>query len=208
MRAGYSEVYTTYENGRYPPAPGKTWNDSLLDMPGEETEMSPSVPYLRFPKHLKGWVGGEKGFDPLGVSDALPVYHLREAELKHGRVCMLATIGWIATDLGFRFSGEIYQGVGPVEAHNAMIKAGQMQPLLGAVFVAELYSFWLILEGFGGSIERASGDYFLGKSFLPKEQEAEKQMKLKELENGRLAMLAFSGIVTTAVATGKPWPFL
>ena len=45
---------------------------------------------------LKGWVGGEKGFDPLGVTDALPVYWVREAELKHGRICMLATVGWIA----------------------------------------------------------------------------------------------------------------
>jgi len=29
---------------------------------------------------LKGWVGEEKGFDPLGVTDALPVYWVREAE--------------------------------------------------------------------------------------------------------------------------------
>lgn len=43
---------------------------------------------------LKGWVGEEKGFDPLGVTDALPVYWVREAELKHGRVCMLATVTW------------------------------------------------------------------------------------------------------------------
>jgi hypothetical protein len=42
---------------------------------------------------LKGWVGEEKGFDPLGVTDALPVYWVREAELKHGRICMLATVG-------------------------------------------------------------------------------------------------------------------
>lgn len=42
---------------------------------------------------LKGWVGEEKGFDPLGVTDALPVYWVREAELKHGRLCMLATVG-------------------------------------------------------------------------------------------------------------------
>ena len=49
-----------------------------------------------YPQVLKGWVGEEKGFDPLGVTDALPVYWVREAELKHGRICMLATVGWIA----------------------------------------------------------------------------------------------------------------
>lgn len=30
---------------------------------------------------------------------------MREAELKHGRVAMLATSGWLATDLGFHFTG-------------------------------------------------------------------------------------------------------
>eukprot|EP00440_Ansanella_granifera_P007880 gb/GFBE01008526.1/.p1 GENE.gb/GFBE01008526.1/~~gb/GFBE01008526.1/.p1 ORF type:complete len:191 (+),score=26.06 gb/GFBE01008526.1/:1-573(+) len=44
-----------------------------------EAEMSAAVPYLRYPKQLKGWVGEEKGFDPLGVTDALPVYWVRDA---------------------------------------------------------------------------------------------------------------------------------
>eukprot|EP00418_Pyrodinium_bahamense_P089797 CAMPEP_0179041576 /NCGR_PEP_ID=MMETSP0796-20121207/16228_1 /TAXON_ID=73915 /ORGANISM="Pyrodinium bahamense, Strain pbaha01" /LENGTH=335 /DNA_ID=CAMNT_0020737945 /DNA_START=69 /DNA_END=1072 /DNA_ORIENTATION=+ len=65
----------------------------------EEVRMSEAVPFLKYPAQLDGWVGAEKGFDPLGVTDALPVYLVREAELKHGRVCMLATVGWIATDL-------------------------------------------------------------------------------------------------------------
>ena len=62
---------------------------------------------------LKGWVGEEKGFDPLGVTDALPVYWVREAELKHGRVCMLATVPWalvnsvLAGFLVFFFSWKI-----------------------------------------------------------------------------------------------------
>jgi len=207
MRSGYSEGYAPFQNGRYPPAPGESWDDDWgCPDPDKELEMSPSMPFLAMPKHLKGWVGGEKGFDPLGCTDALPVYWMREAELKHGRVCMLATLGWITTDLGVRFPGQMYQ-VSTIEAHNALVDEGQMQPFLGAIFIAELYGAYALIEGWGGDIDRSAGDFFLGKSFLPKDQEGEKNMKLKELENGRLAMLAFGGIATGAVLTGNPWPF-
>merc|ERR1712039_424843 len=150
------------------------WGEKLLKDEAEakaariaNMRMSPSVPYLMYPPQLEGWVGGEKGFDPLMVTDALPVYWTREAELKHARVCMLATIG-----------------------------------------CAELYSGWLWVQGFTGNANREAGDFFLGKNFLPKDPEKAKDMKLKELENGRLAMLAFSGIVTQAAAFKTTWPFL
>lgn len=57
-------------------------------------------------------------------------------------------------------------------------------------------------------VNRDAGDFFLGKQFLPKEPAKEKDMRLKELENGRLAMFAFSGIVTQAAMTGQAWPFM
>ncbi|CAE7476646.1 FCPE [Symbiodinium pilosum] len=177
----------------------------------KEMEMSPSVPFLRYPQVLKGWVGEEKGFDPLGVTDALPVYWVREAELKHGRIAMLATVGWIATDLGFRFPGEKFQAVANnIEAHDKMVEAGYMLPFFGAIGVFELFALWLFFQSWpiGEGINREAGDYWLGKQFLPKDPAKEKDMRLKELENGRLAMFAFSGIVTQAVITGKPWPFL
>lgn len=170
-------------------------------------EMSYSVPFLKYPEVLDGWVGGEKGFDPLSVTDALPVYLVREAELKHGRVCMLATIGWIATDLGVRFPAEVFQGVSSIAAHDKMVAAGLMGPFLATVGVWELYSGWLCFEGWEGNIKREAGDFFLGKNFLPQDPEKATQMKLKELENGRLAMFAFSGICTQAVLTGKAFPF-
>eukprot|EP00411_Alexandrium_monilatum_P055777 CAMPEP_0175422344 /NCGR_PEP_ID=MMETSP0095-20121207/47707_1 /TAXON_ID=311494 /ORGANISM="Alexandrium monilatum, Strain CCMP3105" /LENGTH=442 /DNA_ID=CAMNT_0016721585 /DNA_START=46 /DNA_END=1374 /DNA_ORIENTATION=- len=174
----------------------------------EEPKMSQSVPFLTYPEQLDGWVGGEKGFDPLQATDALPVYLCREAELKHGRVCMLATLGWIATDLGARFPGEVFQNVSTVEAHNKMVEAGIMGPFLATVAVYEVYGGWLCFQGWEGNINREAGDFFLGKNFLPKEEDKADNLKLKELENGRLAMLAFSGIVTQAVLTGKTWPFL
>ncbi len=43
-----------------------------------------------------------QGFDPLGLSSYFPVAWLREAEIKHGRVCMLAIVGYIAVDTGLR----------------------------------------------------------------------------------------------------------
>jgi len=173
----------------------------------DEPRMSSAVPFLKYPEVLDGWVGGEKGFDPLGVSDALPVYLLREAELKHGRVCMLATLGWIATDLGVRFPSDVFQDVSTVEAHDRMVQAGLMGPFLATVGVYEIFGGWLCLEGLDGKIKRDAGDFYLGKNFLPKDEAKEKDMRMKELENGRLAMLAFSGIATAAVLTGKPWPF-
>lgn len=175
---------------------------------GQEQRMSPAVPFLKYPEVLDGWVGGEKGFDPLGVTDALPVYLVREAELKHARVCMLATIGWMATDCGWRFPGEMFQKVSTIGAHDAMVKAGIMGPFLATIGVYEIYGGWLCLQGYEGNIKREAGDFFLGKNFLPKDEEQANAMRLKELENGRLAMLAFSGICTQSVLTGKPWPFL
>ena len=175
----------------------------------KEMEMSAAVPFLRYPQVLKGWVGEEKGFDPLGVTDALPVYWVREAELKHGRLCMLATVGWIAVDLGFRFPGDKFQAVAnSFEAHDKIVEAGYMLPFLGALGTFELYALYLTFNGWEKAVNRDAGDFFLGKQFLPKEPEKEKDMRLKELENGRLAMFAFSGIVTQAAITGKTFPFM
>jgi len=164
----------------------------------EEVKMSPSVPYLPYPERLEGWVGGEKGFDPLRTSDIIDVYWLREAELKHGRICMLATLGWISVDAGWRFEAEMFQGVSVINAHNKMVEMGVMQQMLSIVGVCEIFSLYLIKEGLLGKIQRKAGDYFIGKNFLPKEEDKAKDMQLKELENGRLAMLAFSGICTQA----------
>ena len=47
---------------------------------------------------------GDVGFDPLGISSLIDVKWLREAELKHGRVCMLASTGMIVQDVA-KFPG-------------------------------------------------------------------------------------------------------
>jgi hypothetical protein len=54
---------------------------------------SKAMPFLTQPPNLDGSMPGDVGFDPLGISTFLDVKWLREAELKHGRICMLAWTG-------------------------------------------------------------------------------------------------------------------
>ena len=56
---------------------------------------SKAMPFLSQPEGLDGSMAGNVGFDPLGFSSYIDVKWLREAELKHGRICMLAWTGCI-----------------------------------------------------------------------------------------------------------------
>ncbi|CAN0582175.1 unnamed protein product [Ectocarpus sp. 12 AP-2014] len=41
----------------------------------------------------------------MGLSNLVPLDFMREAELKHGRICQLAVVGFAATDLGLHLPG-------------------------------------------------------------------------------------------------------
>eukprot|EP00445_Apocalathium_hangoei_P009859 CAMPEP_0203872120 /NCGR_PEP_ID=MMETSP0359-20131031/19084_1 /ASSEMBLY_ACC=CAM_ASM_000338 /TAXON_ID=268821 /ORGANISM="Scrippsiella Hangoei, Strain SHTV-5" /LENGTH=814 /DNA_ID=CAMNT_0050790805 /DNA_START=54 /DNA_END=2499 /DNA_ORIENTATION=+ len=170
-------------------------------------KMSKAVPFLPLSPAMEGVVGGEdEGFDPMGFSYAFDIRWLREAELKHGRICMLATVGWIATDLGMRVSDNAAFQVNSIDAHLSMVKFGSMAQMLVWLGFAELFGFMAMIRMYQGKTDRAAGDFGF-RALYPKDEAGQDQMQLKELRNGRLAMLAYGGIVTAAVLTGKPWPF-
>lgn len=56
--------------------------------------------------------------------------------------------------------------------------------------------------------EPCISQYGFGAQFLPKDEEGQKRMKMAELKNARLAMIAFGGAVTQAVITAHPFPWL
>jgi hypothetical protein len=64
---------------------------------------STALPFLNRPPLLDGSMAGDVGFDPLGLSNiddvGIDLYWLREAEIKHGRVAMLATAGFLQVEL-------------------------------------------------------------------------------------------------------------
>ena len=169
---------------------------------------SPSLPFLEYPPSLEGYVG-DVGFDPFRFSDFVPVDFLREAELKHGRIAMMAVVGFAAVDLGLRVypTPEAYEGLTSVTAHDALVKQGAMGQMLLWFSFAEIFASVALVQTLNGS-GRAPGDFGLDGGLLKnKTPEYIENMKLKEITHCRLAMLAFSGMVTQAVLTQGPFPY-
>lgn len=193
----------------------------------DPTERSKSLPWLPRPINLDGSMIGDVGFDPFYLSSipkdfsgfiqppqwegrGLPtLYWMREAELKHGRVAMLAWFGWVAADGGFgflgegplRFPAELYKGIpSSYEAHNVLVDQGSMTFMLLAVAFVEFCTGAVLVEVSKGDSDREAGDFGLDPlQFLKgKSKDEVDKMKLRELKNGRLAMLAFGGVATQA----------
>jgi len=69
--------------------------------------------FLEFPSQsLDGTAVGDLGFDPFGVSSYTNMLYAREAEIKHGRIAMLAFAGIVIETLGIKAPGaeKIYGG--------------------------------------------------------------------------------------------------
>jgi Chlorophyll A-B binding protein len=184
--------------------------EPVVTAPIATFKASPALPFMEYPPNLAGYVG-DVGFDPFRFSDFVPMDFLREAELKHGRICMMAIVGFAAVDCGLRIYPvpEAYEGLTSVTAHDALVKQGAMGQLLLWFALAEIIDGIAINQMLNGS-GRAPGDFgFDVPGFLLGKSKAEvDEMKLKEITHCRLAMIAFSGMVTQAVLTQGPFPYV
>jgi len=207
--------------------------DRMWDKMVDPTQRSASLPWLPRPINLDGTMVGDVGFDPFYLSsipkdwsgfiqppsweergEISTLYWMREAELKHSRVAMLAWFGWLATDGAFgvvmRFPGDIYQNIpSSYEAHNALVDQGSMTFLLLAVAFVEFCTSAVLVQVAKGESDREAGDFNLDPLQFLKDKTKEEidDMKLKELNNGRLAMLAFGGVSTQAALSDATHSF-
>jgi len=193
---------------------------------------SKAVPFLDAPKALDGTLPGDKGFDPLGftnnyldkdwsqqvvpdiwldATERKPISTLewmREAELKHARISMLAFLGYIAVDAGVRFPGSPYGSIAnSLAAHDAAVANGSMGFMLFAVSILELMSGAAIYDQAKGS-GRKAGEFSFDPLGFGKDPKKFADYAEKEISNGRLAMMAISGILTqNALHPDVPFPY-
>lgn len=131
----------------------------------------------------------------------------REAELKHGRAAMLAVAGFVVPEFvrvpGDQFSFSAIPKV--IDAHDALPES--MIQIFGWISFLEACSFAALANM--NEYDRQPGDFgFDPLGLYPKEKSKQKEMQLKELKNGRLAMVAIGGMVAGAAVTGNGFPYL
>lgn len=165
---------------------------------------SKALPFLEAPPKLDGTLAGDNGFDPWGFSELYSLDYMREAELKHGRICQLAATGFVLVDLGFRAPGA--PAVSSIAAHDVTVKSGHMLMLLFAVAIVESLSYSAIYEMMSGETDRQPGDYGLG-SYFKKDPVKFKKFQEQEIAHCRLAMMGFSGMVTQSVMFDCGFPY-
>merc|ERR1712217_190111 len=158
------------------------------------------------PEEMAGVTAPLGFFDPAGFSKRGDIALYRSIELKHGRICMLATLGMIVSEKFHPFFDNWGDGpfVSAAASHFTGTAASVFWP-----------AYWLMTAGHELATEysegltgydplKAPGDYgFDPLNLKPKEPAALKEMQNKELNNGRLAMFAAAGILAQEMVTGK-----
>jgi light-harvesting complex I chlorophyll a/b binding protein 1 len=128
------------------------------------------------------------------------IFWYRAAELKHGRVAMLAALGQI-TQYYFQLGDAVFnQGDKPFKALEQVCsdRPLAMVQIVLAIFACEaLGQFNQVQTGIPGDLG------FDPLNLKPEDPETWEKVQVRELKNGRLAMLAIAGMLYTESLTGN-----
>ncbi|KAG9450876.1 hypothetical protein H6P81_010841 [Aristolochia fimbriata] len=177
------------------------------------------LPGLDPPPHLDGTLAGDYGFDPLGLGeDPESLRWYVQAELVHCRFAMAGVAGILLTDL-LRVTGiskiPVWYEAGAVKYEFASTEALFIVQLLLMGFVetkrymdfkspgsqAKEGTFFGLEAALEGLEPGYPGGPLLNPLGLAKDINTAHDLKLKEIKNGRLAMVAMLGFMVQAQVT-------
>jgi len=153
------------------------------------------------PEELAGITEPLGFWDPAGFSENGNIAAYRRAELKHGRVCMQASLGILVAENYHPIFDNWNEGpfVSAVNTHFTETAAKNFWP-----------AFWIMAAGheLATSLVDYEGkelaDYgFDPLNLKPEDPEELKILENKELNNGRLAMVGAAGMIAQELVTGK-----
>mmetsp|Transcript_11958 Transcript_11958/g.17426 ORF Transcript_11958/g.17426 Transcript_11958/m.17426 type:complete len:231 (+) Transcript_11958:102-794(+) len=168
-------------------------------------DMSQALPFAPRPKLLDGSFPGDVGFDPFGFAgaDKASLTYMREAEIKHARLAMLAVVGWPLAEL---WDSKIAAMFG---LESALTSTGASPSFLNGGLEKIEPEYWLIVGAIAAwfeldskeTQEKKGKDYVPGDcgfdplGLFPEDKEGKFQMQVKEIKHGRIAMMALLGFV-------------
>jgi len=153
-------------------------------------------------------------FDPANLLEGKTkeeVYRFREAELTHGRVGMLASAGFLVQE-NFHplFSGDNGPAIEQIPQLPPLLWVG-MTIGIGACESLRIQKGWANPYEAPSNVQKLKGDYYPGDlgfdplGIKPDDPEELRIMQTKELQNGRLGMLAAAGFLAQEATTGQTW---
>jgi len=150
-------------------------------------------------------------FDPLGFStrhSGGKMLFYREVELKHGRVAMLASLGiLVGEQFHPLFGGDI--NVPSYIAFQETPLENFWPAVVAAIAIPEILSVFQFQDPSKGEPWAMKEDHLPGDlgfdplGLKPTDPKEFKEMQSKEINNGRLAMIAAAGMIAQEIATDQ-----
>ena len=142
---------------------------------------------------------------PFGFAgaDKANLLFMREAEIKHCRLAMLAVIGWPLAEL---FDKPIADAIGQP---SVLTSSGASPSVLNGGLDRIDIEYWVAVVALAGFVELENQKQIESKGkayiqgdcgfdplgFFPEDKKGQLEMQTKELKHGRLAMMAILGFV-------------
>jgi len=170
---------------------------------------------------LPGSLAPVPAFDPLGFAadaDLEKMKNYREAETQHGRVAMLGALGMLVTEEPIELH-PLFQAdnkdIGPAIRHLDEVRAVSpfffevLALIIGVLELNRAVQGWTAPGDVLGTGRTLKEDYYPGDvgfdplGLKPDDPAEFAEIQTKELQNGRLAMLGWAGMVAQELVNGK-----